>query len=101
MSDGLYAQFATKYRARFGKAPYRLSSLGYDLVLLTMRIAANWKMGTPFPQAALSDGTGFAGVDGAFRFGKDGIAERALEVKQIGPGGFTAISPAPRNFDGQ
>lgn len=101
VSDGLYNQFAAKYRARFGRAPYRLSSLGYDSVLLTMRIAANWKVGTPFPQAMLADGDGFAGVDGAFRFGKDGIAERALEVKQIGPGGFTTISPAPRNFDGQ
>ncbi|MBU3076465.1 penicillin-binding protein activator [Sphingomonas quercus] len=100
VSDGLYNQFAAKYRARFGRGPYRLSSLGYDSVLLTMRIAANWKVGAPFPQAALRDADGFAGVDGAFRFGGNGIAERALEVKQIGPGGLTTISPAPRSFTG-
>ena len=100
VSDGLYNQFAAKYRARFGKGPYRLASLGYDSVLLTMRIAAHWKVGTPFPQAALGDADGFAGVDGAFRFPSTGIAERALEVKQIGPNGFTTISPAPRGFGG-
>lgn len=96
--DGLYNQLSAKYRARFGKSPYRLSSLGYDSVLLTTKIARNWKVGTAFPVAALSDAGGFAGIDGAFRFGSTGIAERALEVQQINPTGFTVISPAPRTF---
>src|SRR3546814_8922572 len=46
VSDGLYGQLATKYRSRYGKAPYRLASLGYDSVLLTVRIARDWKPGT-------------------------------------------------------
>src|SRR3546814_3186347 len=49
VSDGLYRQLATKYRARYGEAPFRLSALGYDAVLLTVRIAQDWKVGTPFP----------------------------------------------------
>src|SRR3546814_11609983 len=49
VSDGLYGQLATKYRSRYGKAPYRLASLGYDSVLLTVRIARDWKPGTSFP----------------------------------------------------
>src|SRR3546814_3386161 len=49
VSDGLYGQLATKYRSRYGKAPYRLASLGYDSVLLTVRIARDWKPGTRFP----------------------------------------------------
>ncbi|WP_454884566.1 penicillin-binding protein activator [Sphingomonas oryzagri] len=98
VSDGLYSQFAAKYRSRFGKGPYRLSSLGYDSVLLAVRISADWKAGTDFPQGRLSDKGGFSGVDGAFRFDHDGIAERMLEVKQIGAGGVTVVSPAPQGF---
>lgn len=101
VSDGLYSQFAAKYRSRFGKGPYRLSSLGYDSVLLAVRISADWKAGTDFPQGRLSDKGGFSGVDGAFRFDHDGIAERVLEVKQIGAGGVTVVSPAPQGFGDQ
>lgn len=98
VSDGLYNQLASKYRARYGKAPFRLSSLGYDVVLLTSRIAANWKVGDPFPVRQLDDQGGFAGVDGAFRFGNSHVAERALEVHEVGAGGGSVISPAPRGF---
>ncbi|MET0269566.1 MAG: penicillin-binding protein activator, partial [Sphingomonas sp.] len=97
--DAMYRQLGAKYRARFGKAPYRLASLGYDAVLLTVRIAADWKPGANFPTRALTDKGGFSGVDGAFRFRGDGIAERALAVHQIAPGGPTVVSPAPRSFD--
>lgn len=101
VSDGLYSQFAAKYRARFGKGPYRLSSLGYDSVLLAVRISADWKAGQDFPAGRLTDKGGFSGVDGAFRFDRDGIAERVLEVKQIGAGGVTVVSPAPQGFGDQ
>lgn len=98
VSDGMYRQLSAKYRSRFGKAPYRLASLGYDAVLLTTRIAADWKIGDRFPANRLTDRDGYAGVDGAFRFNRDGIAERALEVHQIGGGSGTVVSPAPRGF---
>ena len=98
VSDGYYNQLATKYRARFTKSPFRLSSLGYDAVLLVSRVAAKWRVGTPFPVAELNDAGGFTGIDGAFRFGRDGIAERALEVQQINPGTFSVVAPAPRTF---
>ncbi len=99
VSNGFYRQYATKYRARFGTAPYRLSSLGYDAVLLTVRIARDWKIGAPFPEARLRSGEGYAGIDGAFRFGRDGVAERALEVQEISDGATTVVSPAPAGFD--
>ena len=98
VSDSFYNQLSNKYRARFGKAPYRLASLGYDAVLLANKIAGAWRVGTAFPLAQLTDEGGFAGIDGAFRFGKDGIAERALEVQQVNPNGFSVIAPAPRSF---
>lgn len=98
--DNYYRQYATKYRARFGTAPYRLSTLGYDAVLLTVRIARDWRPGTEFPERRLVEPEGFAGLDGAFRFGRDGVAERALEVQEIRGGTTATVSPAPPNFKG-
>jgi ABC-type branched-subunit amino acid transport system substrate-binding protein len=98
VSDGLYRQYAAKYRARFGTAPYRLSSLGYDAVLLTVRIARDWPIGSAFPEERLRDHDGFAGIDGAFRFGRDSVAERALEVQEIRGGTTVVVSPAPSGF---
>nr|WP_152639780.1 penicillin-binding protein activator [Sphingobium bisphenolivorans] len=98
VSDGLYRQLAGKYRARYGSAPFRLSAMGYDAVLLTVRIARDWKPGTPFPAARLRDAGGFAGIDGAFRFSRNGIAERALEVNEVGSGSVTVVDPAPKAF---
>lgn len=98
--DNYYRQYATKYRARFGAAPYRLSTLGYDAVLLTVRIARDWRPGDEFPAARLTDHDGFAGLDGAFRFGRDGVAERALEVQEVKGGTTVTVSPAPANFAG-
>lgn len=98
VSDGLYRQYATKYRAQFGTDPFRLSTLGYDSVLLTTRIARDWKPGTAFPIEKLRDAGGFIGLDGAFRFGKNGVAQRLLEVQQVGAGALTVASPAPKTF---
>ncbi|WP_088332221.1 penicillin-binding protein activator [Sphingomonas mucosissima] len=98
VSNNLYRQYAAKYRARFGTAPYRLSSLGYDAVLLTARISRDWRIDAPFPETRLRSGEGYAGIDGAFRFGRDGVAERALEVQEIRGGTATVVSPAPASF---
>ena len=98
VADNLYRQYAVKYRGRFGAAPYRLSSMGYDAVLLTIRIGRDWPVNRPFPEERLRDPDGFAGLDGAFRFGRDGIAERALEVQEVRGGTTVTISPAPTRF---
>ncbi len=98
VSDGLYGQLAGKYRTRFGKAPYRLASLGYDSVLLTVRIAREWKPGTSFPVNQLLAADGFGGIDGIFRFNNRGFAIRALEVSEVGAGGFRVVEPAPTKW---
>lgn len=101
VSNNLYRQYASKYRARFGGGPYRLSSLGYDSVLLVVRIARDWPINARFPEAELRDRGGYTGIDGAFRFGRDGLAERALEVQEIRGGAVSVVSPAPGGFDGR
>ena len=98
VSDTLYRQYAQRYRSRFGAAPYRLSSMGYDAVLLTVRIAREWRVGTAFPEAELTDAGGYSGIDGAFRFDRDGVAERALAVQEVRGGAVVTVSPAPTSF---
>lgn len=98
VSDQRYKRFAESYASRFGAQPYRMATLGYDAVLLTLRVARDWKVGTPFPKNQLYDRGGFLGVDGAFRFGRDGVVERALEVREIKGGDVTPVDPAPSGF---
>jgi len=65
VSDTRYRQLATAYRRQFGKAPFRLASLGYDSMLLVVKVARDWKVGERFPVDQLRDEDGFVGVDGA------------------------------------
>ena len=96
--DARFNQLVTRYRARYGKIPYRLGSLGYDAVLLTVRASRNWPRGRPFPQRVLTEREGFAGIDGIFRFGRDGVAERSLEVREVTAAGTRVVSPAATAF---
>jgi ABC-type branched-subunit amino acid transport system substrate-binding protein len=98
VSDQRYKRFADSYAARFGAQPYRVATLGYDAVLLTLRVAREWRVGTPFPKNELYDKGGFLGVDGAFRFSRGGVVERALEVREVRGGDVTAVDPAPTGF---
>lgn len=98
VSDGRYDQFVTSYESRFGGSPYRVATLGYDAVLLTLRIARDWRPGRAFPTDKLTDRGGFLGLDGPFRFRSDGIGERSMEVRQVGNGTFTVVDAAPRQF---
>jgi branched-chain amino acid transport system substrate-binding protein len=99
VSDAMFNQLRARYRGRYGANPYRLASLGYDAVLLAVRIGKDWRVGRAFPEAMLRDPGGFAGVDGAFRFGRDGVAERSLEVLEVTATGTAVVSAAPRGFE--
>jgi branched-chain amino acid transport system substrate-binding protein len=98
VADTRWRQFSDSYRNRFGAQPYRIATLGYDSVLLALRVARDWKPGTVFPTGRLFDDGGFLGLDGAFRFRSNGAIERALEVRQVRPGGVTVVSSAPPKF---
>ncbi len=96
--DENFRRLATRYRAKFGTAPSRLASLGYDSVLLVNAVANAWPLGAAFPKPQLGTRAGFAGIDGAFRFAGSNVAERALAVEQIDNGAITTVDPAPRSF---
>ena len=98
VSDTLFTQMASRYRERYGRAPFRIASLGYDSVLLTVRMSRDWRPGTNFPQNRLLASDGFGGIDGIFRFDNRGIAQRALEVAEVRSGSYTVVSPAPTQW---
>ncbi|RJY08495.1 penicillin-binding protein activator [Aurantiacibacter aquimixticola] len=96
--DARYRQFADSYQSRFGEEPYRIATLGYDAVLLTLRLTRDWRPGRALDTALLTDSEGFLGLDGSFRFRDNGVGERAFEVRQIGNGAFTVVDPAAQGF---
>jgi ABC-type branched-subunit amino acid transport system substrate-binding protein len=98
VSDNRYRQFVTSYQSRFGEEPYRIATLGYDSVLLALRIAREWQPGRNFPTGRMLAEDGFLGLDGPFRFRSTGVGERAMEVRQIGNGSVSVVDPAPTRF---
>jgi len=98
VADARWGQFVQSYQTRFGDQPNRLATLGYDSVLLTLRITREWQPGADFPVGRLIDDGGFLGLDGPFRFRSNGTNERALEVRQIGNGSVGVVDAAPTRF---
>ncbi len=89
--------FSAKYRSRFGQDPVRTATLAYDAVAL---VAALVKTQGPqrFSDEVLTNSSGFAGIDGIFRFRSDGTNDRGIAVLRVAPAGGQVISPAPRSF---
>ena len=98
ITDTRFKTFADSYQNRFGARPFRVATQGYDSVLLAIRVARDWRPGTPFPTGRLSDRGGFLGLDGPFRFTPSGQIERALEVREARAGTVAVVSPAPDKF---
>jgi len=92
-----FRNFAGRYRARYGQDPVRTATLAYDAVAL---VAALVKTQGPqrFSEQVLTNASGFAGIDGVFRFRPDGPNERGLAVLRVTPSGGQVISPAPHSF---
>jgi ABC-type branched-subunit amino acid transport system substrate-binding protein len=98
ISDSRFRRFSDSYKTRFGSAPPRIATLGYDSVLLTLRVARDWTPGRDFPTAKMRDPGGFLGIDGPFRFRTDGVVDRAMEVRKVGAGTIDVVSAAPAKF---
>lgn len=94
---GLYAQFTGRYQASFGEAPMPIAGLAYDGIAAIGALARN---GRGISAAALTQGAGFAGVGGVFRFLPNGANERGLAIAQVRDSQVVVIDPAPRSFGG-
>ncbi len=92
-----FRNFSARYRARYGQDPVRTASLSYDAVALVAALVKT-QGAQPFREQILTNSSGFAGIDGIFRFRPDGTNDRGLAVLRVGPTGGQVISPAPRTF---
>ena len=92
-----FRNFAARYKARFGQDPVRTATLAYDAVALIAALVKT-QGAQRFSEAVLTNASGFAGIDGVFRFRTDGTNERGLAVLRVTPQGGQVISPAPKSF---
>jgi len=95
----LTARFDARYAASYGAAPNPVAALAYDGIAA---VGALLRQGgaEALSAARITQGQGFAGVNGVFRFRADGLNERGLAVAQVREGQSVVISPAPRSFAG-
>jgi branched-chain amino acid transport system substrate-binding protein len=93
-----FTGFSQRYGTRFGAQPARTASLAYDAVSLVAQLVKT-QGARRFTEEVLTNRSGFAGVDGVFRFRNDGTCERTLAIHEIRNGGSRVIQPAPNNFN--
>lgn len=93
------ADFEKRFTDLYGHAPPRLSSLAYDAVALTASLIHVGQV-VNFSQDALTNPSGFTGLDGIFRLLPSGLVERGLAVLEIQRTGPVVASPAPQSFPG-
>jgi len=91
------SRFFTRFAQVFGNRPPRIATHAYDAVALAVVLSRN-PNGPDFSAAAITNSSGFAGVDGIFRFRPDGVAERGLAVIEVTNTGSRVISRAPDTF---
>lgn len=94
-----FANFSQRYRARFGQEPARTATLTYDATALVAALVRTQGPQRPTDEM-LTNPSGFAGIDGVFRFRQDGTNERGLAVLRVASGGGQVVSPAPKSFNG-
>jgi ABC-type branched-subunit amino acid transport system substrate-binding protein len=89
--------FERRFAALYKHAPPLLATLGYDATALAA-VLARQPNGADFSAAALTNPSGFSGLNGIFRLLPDGITERGLAVLELHRTGSTVIDPAPQTF---
>jgi ABC-type branched-subunit amino acid transport system substrate-binding protein len=92
-----FERFADKYKGAHGDEPPRIATLAYDGVALAATIAKK-PDGIDYSPQALTDPSGFAGIDGIFRFTPEGLSERGLAVVEIGRDEVRVVGEAPKSF---
>jgi len=87
--------FEANFKELFDYQPIRVASLGYDAVALVAAIA---REGLKLDKASIESSSGFAGVNGTFRFLPSGKNQRLLSVMQITDEEPIEISAPLANF---
>jgi len=89
--------FQRQYKSIYGDTPQRLASLGYDATALSAVLLK--QSNANVHKSTIQNPSGFAGIDGIFRFKSNGMVERGLSIHRInGSRQATIVSPAPQSF---
>lgn len=91
------AAFERKFQGVHGKVPPRIATLAYDAVMMAAQLA-RLRAGGDFSAGAITDGGGYNGLDGRFRFRPDGRVERSLAILEIEADRVRVVDPAPSAF---
>ena len=75
----------------------RTATLAYDAVALVAALART-QGPQRFSPETLINPSGFAGIDGLFRFRPDGTNERGLAVMRVGPSAGVPVAGSPKSF---
>lgn len=105
LQNGLFAapdpsgfrNFARRYQAKYSAEPVRTATLCYDAVALTAALSRT-QGGQRFTSDVLQNPSGFAGIDGLFRFRPDGSNERGLAVMRVSSSGAAIAAASPKSF---
>jgi len=92
-----FRAFSGRYRSRYGQDPLRPATLSYDAVSLVAALVKT-QGAARFSEEILTNQSGFAGIDGVFRFRPDGTNQRGLAVMRVTTSGPQVIAPAPKAF---
>jgi len=95
----LTARFNSRYQSAYGGQPHTLAGLAYDAIAAIGALVAAGKRDA-LSASALTQGSGFIGVNGIFRLRSDGTNQRGMAVARIQNNQVVVIDPAPRSFGG-
>lgn len=97
----LVGGFYGRYQNAYGEGPHELAGLAYDGIAAVgaMIAQARSQGGSPFSTQRITQPAGFAGVNGAFRFGTSGRVQRNLAILQVRDGQAVVAERAARSFD--
>ena len=96
---GMTRRFEARYREAHGQAPHPIAGLAYDGMAAIGALLSTGRA-DPLSRAALTQGSGFAGVNGIFRLLPDGTNRRGLAIATIRDEAVVILDPAPRRFAG-
>lgn len=92
-------RFEERYNAAYGSSPHPISGLAYDGIAAIGALLATGQQDA-LSRAALTQGSGFVGVNGVFRFRPNGTIQRGLAVGTIRDNAVVILDSAPRSFAG-
>ncbi len=89
--------FSAQFQEQFGNRPHQLASLAFDGIAAIGALAQSG-FDDILTREALTQPSGFQGVDVIFRLKDDGTNERGLAIATVQDKQVLIIDPAPRSF---